>query len=584
MVEMATARFSFGRQSNWFILAITLLLSGSTLSQAQEAPTTPTMAPTPQLLPLPPSTPVGQGIQALIKTGMLPKLHWGQFSDYQDKLDALYQQTAYTPLWTREGKPTPQAKAAIASLAKADDKGLTAADYDAELLAKWLKDINSAASPSPQELAAFDVAASLSLMRYTSNLYKGRINPKRVNFSLDIEPKNEDLPALLRKIATSDNPNQAINEVEPKLKLYEYLKKALVRYRQLAKEAPATPVDLPNKFKPGDSDPNVPALRKILAVLGDLPEADPNDSSPLYDQALEDAVKNFQTRHGLTADGVIGKSTLAQLNVPLADRIRQIQLGLERLRWLPEHIDGRYLMVNIPSFQLFGFHNGSGSDRPDLEMNIIVGEAINGRNTPVFHSDMTYVNFRPYWNVPYKIAVKEYMPLALRHPGYLSGHNFEIVASFAPNAGIYAETYENIEALSSGELKLRQKPGPKNALGLIKFAFPNTNNVYLHSTPSQGLFKRTRRDFSHGCIRVEYPVKLAEFVFKDQDDWTAEKIEAAMQREKPRIVTLKTPIPVYIFYSTVLADENGRVMFYADIYGHDQILAEQLAKGFPYPP
>jgi murein L,D-transpeptidase YcbB/YkuD len=399
---------------------------------------------------------------------------------------------------------------------------------------------------------------------------------------LDIEPKKLDLPSLHRKLAASDNPDALIAAQESKLKFYGNLKTALAHYRQLAKDVPAFEINLPPKFKPGDKHPDMPKLRKRLSILGDLTTGDGNDPSPVYDPLLVEAVKRFQSRHGLTPDGAIGKATLAQLNVPLTERIKQIQLGLERLRWLPEHIERRYLIANIPSFQLFGFHNGYGSERPDLEMNVIVGEAIDGRNTPVFHSDMTYVNFRPYWNVPYAITLNEYVPLLSRNPGYLGSHNMEIVGSFAPDATVYGASRGNIRQLASGTLKLRQKPGPKNALGLVKFAFPNTNNVYFHSTPSQGLFKRTRRDFSHGCVRVEYPVNLAEFVLKDNTEWTREKIEEAMQRDKPKIVTLKTSIPVYIFYSTVLADADGHVMFYNDIYGHDVILGAELAKGFPY--
>lgn len=578
------------RIAQGLVLAFLLIAIGLPFSQAQEGassppPAVPASTAQPAAAPSPPqpSSPLALALQAVLKEGVIARLRFGQFPDFKAQLESLYQPNGYSPLWTRNGKTTSQAHKAISSLFKADDKGLNTADYDAALLEKWQAGIDAQATPSPQELASFDAAMSLSMIRYASNLYMGRINPKVVNFSLDMEPKKQDLPALLHKLAGNDNPETILADLEPKLKLYESLKKALVRYRQLAKDAPSIQLALPAKFKPGNSHPDVPKLRQILSVYGDLTEGDPNDPSSVYDKALVEAVKRFQTRHGLTPDGAIGKGTLSQLNVPLADRIQQVQLGLERMRWLPEHIDGRYLMVNIPSFQLFGFHNGSGSERPDLEMNVIVGEVIDGHNTPVFHSDMTYVNFRPYWNVPPSIAAKEYVRLLSRNPGYLGSHNMEIVANYAPNAAVYSASGENIRLLASGALKLRQKPGPKNALGLVKFAFPNTNNVYLHSTPSQGLFKRTRRDFSHGCIRVEYPVTLAEFVLKDHEEWTREKIEAAMQKDKPRIVTLKTPIPVYIFYSTVLADADGRTMFYSDIYGHDKILGELLAKGFPYP-
>jgi murein L,D-transpeptidase YcbB/YkuD len=519
-------------------------------------------------------------LQSLLKEGVHPKLRWGAFQDYQVQLDQLYRQNAMQPLWVQEGKPTDQALAVIGSLAEADGKGLNSSDYDAELLQTWA----GALAPNPRDIAAFDIALSVSAMRYVSNLYVGRINPRNVNFGLNIEPKRVDLPNLVQKIAQSGQPTAIVNGLEPQFPLYVQLKAALARFRELARNNPPAQFSFPVKFGPGASHRDVPALRRLLFALGDLKDTDPRSAeSQVYDRKLAEAMKHFQHRQGLTADGVIGKGTLSHLNIPLADRITQIQLGLERLRWLPEQIRGPYLIVNIPSFQLFGFREGSGFGRHDVQMNVIVGEAVDGRHTPVFHADMTYVMFRPYWNVPYKISAKELLPLALRNPGYLARNNLELVANFAPNAPVYESTVGNIEMLATGALKLRQKPGPKNALGLVKFAFPNNNNIYLHSTPSKGLFQRARRDFSHGCIRVQDPVGLAEFILADQGEWTRERIESAMNGNNPKTVTLKQAIPVYIFYSTVLANEDGQANFYHDIYGHDAILQGLLAKGFPYP-
>ncbi|HYE36056.1 L,D-transpeptidase family protein [Methylocaldum sp.] len=536
-------------------------------------------AEAPELIPDIPAT----HIQSLVKEGAHPKLRWGKFSDYQAQLEQLYHQNGLAPLWLRAGKPTPQAQSLVASLGEADDKGLNATDYDAELLGKWLSELN-ATTANPREIASFDVALSLSAMRYVSNLYLGRINPHNIDYGLSIEPKRVDLPHLVQKIAQSQQPAAMINALEPKFPVYERLKAALPRYQALAKETVPVQLSFPAKFGPGDHHKDVPALRRLLHALGDLKEIKPGSAgSQAYGPELAEAVKRFQQRHGLVADGVIGKGTLNRLNFPLVDRLRQIQLGLERLRWLPEQIRGNYLVVNIPSFQLFGFREGSAFGRSDLQMNVIVGESVDGRHTPVFHSDMTYLIFRPYWNLPYKITVKEMLPQILSNPGYLAKNSLELVPNFSPNAPVYDSSLRNIEMLTTGTLKLRQKPGPKNALGLVKFAFPNHNNVYLHSTPSKGLFKKARRDFSHGCIRVEDPVGLAEFILADRGEWTRERIESAMNGTKPKTVTLKQAVPVYIFYSTVLADELGNVSFYDDIYGHDLILSDLLAKGFPYP-
>jgi murein L,D-transpeptidase YcbB/YkuD len=533
----------------------------------------------PEFIPDTPTT----HIQSLLKEGTHPKLRWGKFPDYKAQLEQLYHQNGLLPLWLDEGKPTPQARELVESLAGANSKGLNAEDYDAELLGQWLSEFGERGA-NPREIASFDVALSLVAMRYVSNLYIGRINPNNIDYGLNIEPKRVDLPNLIQKIAQSPQPTAIIDALEPKFPIYERLKAALPQYQRLAKEITPVQISFPKKLSPGDRHKDVPTLRQLLHALGDLEEIKPDSAkSQIYGPELVQAVKRFQQRHGLTPDGIIGKSTVNQLNFPLADRLRQIQLGLERLRWLPERISGDYLIVNIPSFQLFGFRNGSAFGKSDLQMNVIVGESVDGRHTPVFHADMTYIIFRPFWNLPYKITVKEMLPQILSNPGYLAKNNLELVPNFSPNAPVYEPSFRNIEMLTTGALKLRQKPGPKNALGLVKFAFPNHNNIYLHSTPSKGLFKKARRDFSHGCIRVEDPVGLAEFILADQGEWTRERIESAMNGSKPKTVTLKHPVPVYIFYSTVLADEEGTVSFYDDIYGHDLVLSDLLAKGFPYP-
>jgi murein L,D-transpeptidase YcbB/YkuD len=530
----------------------------------------------------------GQGvtgdIQALIKSARHPRLRWGDFSDVRGALVQLYAQQAGAPVWLKEGRPTPQAVAMIESLAGAEDRGLHAADYDVDLLKHWSSTLGQHGVNSV-EVAAFDVALSVAVMRYVSNLYLGRINPRSVGFGLNIELKRLDLPKRVREIALSLQPEALVAEMEPHFPIYGPLKDALIRYRALAREVPFLRFGFPAKFSPGMSHRDVPALRKMLVALGDLSEVTPgSEHSEIYDQALARAVKAFQLRHGLADDGVIGKGTLSRLSTPIAERLKQIQLGLERLRWLPADVRGLYLIVNIPSFKLYGSRIGDGLGQFDIQMNVVVGEAIDGRSTPVFHADMTTVNFRPYWNVPDAIAIKELVPEILKDPAYLQKNNMEIVASFASTAVPLAADPATIAKLSNGTLKLRQKPGLKNALGLVKFSFPNNNNVYLHSTPSINLFNRARRDFSHGCIRVQDPVALAEWVLTDNGDWPRERVVEAMEKGESSLrVGLKKPIPVYIFYSTVMADPDGRVSFYEDIYGHDRTLQVLLARGFPYP-
>lgn len=526
---------------------------------------------------------VGDDIQSLINSGRHPELRWGRFADVAKTLNQLYPPPEPVPLWVRDGQPTAQARVMVDTLARADDEGLNAVDYDAELLKKRLAG-PELKSGDPAAVAAFDVALSIAATRYVANIYLGRVNPRAVGFGLNVEPKRLDVPRRVREITQSPHPETILASLEPRFPIYRPLKEALLRYRQLAREMPRMRFGFPAKFTPGMSHKDVPALRMMLVALGDLETIRPATGNPeLYDDELARAVKAYQIRHGLGDDAIIGKATLARLSTPIADRLKQIQLGLERLRWLPASVHGLYLIVNIPSFQLYGAKAGAGLGQHELQMNVVVGEAIDGRNTPVFHSDMTTVTFRPYWNVPEGIAAKELVPAIVRDRKYLAKNAMEIVPNFSPQATPLEPSSVNLQKLAAGALKIRQKPGPKNALGAVKFSFPNTNNVYLHSTPSQSLFNRDRRDFSHGCIRVQEPQKLAEWVLADNGDWPKERIQEFMQGEVTKTITIKKPIPVYILYSTVMTDQDGRVSFFEDIYGHDRTLQVLLARGFPYP-
>lgn len=525
---------------------------------------------------------VATEIRQRLAAGRHPALRWGNFSDVAKALAQLYDPATPAPLWYRDGKPTDQARLLVQSLAGADDLGLNAVDYDADLLAQWLAGPALQAG-EPPAVADFDVALSVAATRYVSNVYLGRINPRTVGFGLNVEPKRLDVPKRVRELTQSPHPEQVLASLEPRFPMYRPLKEGLLRYRQLAREVPRLRFGFPAKFTPGMSHKDVPALRKLLVALGDLRDVDPAlAASELYDPALAEAVRRYQVRHGLGSDAIIGRNTLARLSTPIADRLKQIQLGLERLRWLPD-VRGHYLIVNIPSFKLYGARTGEGPGSYDIEMNVVVGEAIDGRSTPVFHSDMTMVTFRPYWNVPEGIAAKELVPAILRNPKYLARNDMEIVSSFAPQAKPQAVSQAVLDQVAAGAYKIRQKPGTKNALGPIKFSFPNNNNVYLHGTPSQSLFSRDRRDFSHGCIRVQEPARLAEWVLADNGDWPLVRIKETMQGEATRTINLRKPIPVYILYSTVMADPDGTISFFEDIYGHDRTLQVLLARGFPYP-
>jgi murein L,D-transpeptidase YcbB/YkuD len=285
-------------------------------------------------------------------------------------------------------------------------------------------------------------------------------------------------------------------------------------------------------------------------------------------------VRRFQARHDLAPDGVLGRSTLAALNVPYALRARQIALAMERLRALPALTGQRFIVVNIPAFRLFAFDSVGGPGAPTLQMKIVTGKALDAR-TPILFEELRYVEFRPYWNVPRSILVKELLPLVRRRPGYLRAHQMEVVDARQTVVGDVV-TSAILGGLTRGELRVRQRPGPANALGLAKFVFPNAANIYMHGTPDTVLFARSRRDFSHGCIRLENPAGLADWVLGDQPAWNREAIESAMTTPRTTRALLSRPVPVVVFYTTAVAFPDGSVHFYPDVYRHDRELIEAL--------
>lgn len=291
-------------------------------------------------------------------------------------------------------------------------------------------------------------------------------------------------------------------------------------------------------------------------------------------------MKKFQRRHGLDADGRLGPSTLKQLNVPLKDRVRQLQLTLERWRWLPTEFSAPPIIVNIPDFRLRALDE---NNRIALEMRVVVGKAL-PTQTPVFSRDMTFIVLRPYWNVPPGIFRRSVLPAIQRDRGEVARKNYEITTldGKVVTAGDVSDAV--LTQLREGKLAVRQRPGPNNALGLIKLMFPNEYSVYLHSTPQTELFSRSRRDFSAGCIRVEEPAELGAWVLRNNPGWTVERVQREMQSGKDNVtVALTRSVPVFIVYGTAIAYENDEVHFYDDLYGHDLALAQALAKGYPYP-
>ena len=465
-------------------------------------------------------------------------------------------------------------------LKQADAKGLNAEDYDGSRWTDRLARLHQ--SPSPADRARFDAALTVCVMRYVSDLHIGRVNPQHFKFNLDVSAKKYDLPAFLRdKLIQGADVRAELDQVEPPFAGYKRTQRALQQYMELSRQddgeqlpVPAKPVD------PGGTYDGVPRLTRLLRLLGDLPDGAASENSNVYAGPLVDAVKHFQARHGLGPDGRLGTQTLKQLNMPLSFRVEQLRLTLERWRWVPYQFPRPPIVVNIPEFGLRTY-NQDGTI--DLLMNVIVGKAYR-HETPVFERDMKYVVFRPYWNVPPSILRSEIVPAIRKDRDYIAKKNYEVVTPQGSVVTSGTISDDTLQQLSAGKLMVRQKPGATNALGLVKLMFPNEYNVYLHSTPSQQLFSQSRRDFSHGCIRVEKPAELAAWVLRDKPEWSLERVRAAMQTGKDNVqVNLTNPVPVLIIYGTAVVDQQNEVHFFDDIYGYDADLEKVLARGYPYP-
>ncbi len=523
----------------------------------------------------------------LIEAGRLKEMRWPNFPDYRQDLREFYQPVNYTFAWTRNSDPTSQARAIIHLLQNADDKGLRIEDYDSHLWdARVASLLLPTQRPTPNDLAHFDLALTVSTMRYISALRTGRINPQHLRLGLNIEKKRYRLAEFIRsQLVEAPDVNPVMEQVEPSYPAYRRTRIALLHYLALARQGDGDPLPPFKKpVKPGDTYIAARQVTQLLQRLGDMqpsvssPNARPPEAD-VYAGAVVEGVRHFQQRHGLPATGTIDRPTFIQLNMPISRRLFQLQLALERMRWLPADLPGRLIMVNIPEFQLRAFDDY----RTSLTMKVIVGKAFPERQTPIFQDEMEFVIFHPYWNVPSSITHKEVIPAIRKNPGYLEKHHFEVIdrGGGVVNASLGGDAL--LARLRSGDVEIRQKPGPGNSLGSIKFVFPNNYDVYLHGTPEQALFSRASRAFSHGCIRVEDPATLAGWVLHDNPAWTKDRIQETINAPGQVRVNLAKPIPVLVLYSTAVVEETGEVRFVADIYGQDAKLERALENGYPYP-
>ena len=515
---------------------------------------------------------------AMIDEGRLADLQCSNFADYRIPLKSFYESVGGKLVWLRDGQPTQPAQQLITLLQNADKKGLNPDDYDGPKWASRVQTLQGQKSESDQ--IRFDLALTVAAMRYASDLHLGRVDPHQLGLGFDVSSKKIDLAEFLkRNVVDGSDVAAAFLQLEPAFPDYQRTEHALEVYEKLAQDGDANAGPFPvtkSPLKTGDPYPETERLTRFLQGLGDLPpDTAISENSRVYKGEVVQGIKHFQERRGLPPTGRIDEDTFRQLNrrlnIPSATRVNQLQLALERWRWLPFGTPQPLIVVNIPEFQLRAFDE---EYNPVLTMKVLVGKA-QTNETPMFASRMKSVVFRPYWNVPASIERAELLPAIERNGGYIGNHAYEVVDS---RSRVVSGGADVVSGLRSGQLSIRQRPGANNALGLVKFVFPNPYDVYMHDTPAVRLFSKTRRDFTHGCIRVQHAEELAEWVLRFNTQWSRDAIHSAMEGSRTVPVSLVNPFSVFIVYMTTIVEENGAVHFFSDIYGQDEALRQALAR------
>lgn len=483
------------------------------------------------------------------------------------EIAVFYRNRDFHLLWVGPDGPGKRAEILLFAIDTSDTDGLNPDDYKPALLRKLWK------GTSALDFAKLDVLLTLALGKYVSDAREGRLNPRKVNPKLFASARDEkvDPSKLIKEALAAPDLKVFLEQQMPQHQYYQNLRGALVQYRKFAAEGGWRVIPEGKTLKLGMEDPRVLLVCERLAVTGDLKSGE--SYSMVYDEQLVEAVTRFQMRHSLDDDGIIGKATLAAMNVSAEARVRQIVVNMERWRWVFRNSVYKQVVVNIARFKVFTVQR----EVVELFMPVIVGKEYHA--TPVFSSQIKYVEINPFWNIPTSIAVNEMLPKLKKNPNYLKKQNIRVFNSWNENAKELNSSTIDWNKIGKGiaRYKLRQDPGPKNALGLLKIMFPNKYSVYLHDTPSHSLFERTRRTFSHGCIRVSRPVELASYVLGGEENgWTEERIKEIIHSKKRTVVNLKTPMPVTMIYRTVWLDTDGILHFAEDVYGRDKLLEKAL--------
>jgi murein L,D-transpeptidase YcbB/YkuD len=490
-----------------------------------------------------------------------------------EALEGFYNGRKYEPAWIGSNGFA-DAESMIKAIRESWGDGLTPEYYHLRtmenLLGKAYPIQEKGTFVDPGILADLDLLLTDSFFTLARHLSEGCVNPLSFSPEWSIT-ENTDISRVLTNTLGRHSIEQTLRQLAPATPDYAELRKALKRYRELAKNAEQQPVTDGRLLKKGMSSPRVSELRKRLTFLGDL-EGQTGARADFFDVKMEQAVTRYQERHGLKADGIVGPSTLQEVNTPVEERVRQIVVNMERMRWGNSGRGDRYLIVNIAGFELEVVEKGNVI----LSMKVVVGKPF--LNTPVFRGRMTYLVLNPVWNVPDSIAKKEILRDVKKDPAYLRKENITVLRGWGDNEEEIDPGTVRWKSITPEKLyfRFRQEPGPLNPLGRIKFMFPNRFNVYLHDTPAKHLFAQNVRAFSHGCIRIEHPLELAEYVLQGDPRWTKESIMAAIEKGSTQEVRLPRPLDVYIVYVTAWVDKDGAVQFRDDLYGRDAELYEAL--------
>ncbi len=495
------------------------------------------------------SDPTAQALKALLdqvpaKESFLEKRDRAAMSEF-------YAERNYEPVWVADGRLTPAAKAVMAAIGAADAEGLDPAAYRLPLAT-----IGDKVPAGPSLSASVEVILSEALLHYARDAYSGRLDPASLGKLVTIKPMLPDSVAVLGSVSSSADPTAAVAALNPPQEGYKRLKLALAEARKANPGPRHEPVPEGKLLKVGVSDPRVPLLRTRLGVAA--PASDPN----VYDETLSDAVKTFQAGKGLKADGAVGAGTLAFLNAEGKDKTSEIIANMERWRWLPRDMGEFHVEVNIPEFEVRVFDNG----KVIHQTRVVTGKVTN--QTPIFSNEMQSIVVNPSWNVPASITMKEMLPNVRRDPSYLSRKGYQVLANVGGKYRPVDPSMIDWSSASARNIQIRQPPGDDNALGSIKFLFPNEHSVYLHDTPSKSLFAKDVRAFSHGCVRVQNPLEFADVILAYQGGWTPQRLRK-MVGGRESWVNLPKRIPIHLVYFTAVVDDAGTLHTLPDIYGYN---------------